>query len=125
MDLYREELMEYYRNPVNRGSMDSPTVEVDGDNPMCGDEVHLQLKIKDGVISDFKYDGEACAVSIAASAITSEEIIGKTVEEAKKFDKSALLDLIGVNLTTSRVKCATLILDALQNSIDEYEKRNS
>ncbi len=123
MDLYREELMEYYKNPANRGTMESPTIEVAGDNPMCGDELHLQLLIKDGVIEDFKYDGEACAVSIVAASITSEEIIGKTIDEAKKFDKEVLLDLIGANLTTSRVKCATLILEALDESIKKYEEQ--
>jgi nitrogen fixation NifU-like protein len=117
-DLYKEELMDIYKNPSHRGKMNDSTHQSQGKNPMCGDEIVLQLKIADGKIADAKFSGDACAVSIISSDLLAEHIIGKTVDEAKKLTKEDLLDIIGLNLTTSRVKCATLALDALQNALD-------
>ena len=117
-NLYKEELMELYRNPVNRGVLSSPTVSVTKNNPMCGDEVTLQLKIADGKIKSAKFDGAACAVSVISSEVLTEAIAGMEIEKAKKITKEELLEKIGLNLTTSRVKCATLALTALQNALE-------
>lgn len=120
-DIYREELMDIYKNPANRGHIPDPTVEVKEVNPMCGDELLLQLNISDNKITDAKFDGMACAISVVSASILTEELKGKTLKEAEKIDKQKLLDLIGITLTTSRVKCATLSLDALRNAIKKYE----
>lgn len=120
-DLYREELMDIYRNPSNKGKLDDPTVAIDKKNPMCGDEINLQLKFKDDVVSDAKFDGSACAVSIIASSLLTDMIIGKTVKELKALTKDDLLNEMGLNLTTSRVKCATLVLEALQGALEIYD----
>lgn len=119
-NLYKEELMDVYKNPPHRGHMDEPTSEGDGANAMCGDQIHLQLKIADGVICDAKFSGDACAVSTIASSLLSEHIIGKIVDEARALDKEKLLELIGINLSTSRVKCATLVLSALQGALEGF-----
>jgi nitrogen fixation protein NifU and related proteins len=123
-DLYQEELMDMFKNPHNRGAMDDPSVSISKKNPMCGDELTLQLDIKDGVIKNAKFDGIACSVTIISSSILTDYLIGKTVEEVKKLSKDDLLKLINLNLTTSRVGCATLIFFALQDAIKNYEKRN-
>lgn len=120
-DLFRDELMDIYKNPMNQGQIDDHTHRSEGRNPMCGDEVNLQLKIADGKIKDAKFNGSACSVSIISSALLTEHIIGKTVEEAKKITKEDLLDMIGLNLTTSRVKCATLVLSALQGALEGFD----
>ncbi|PJA86722.1 MAG: Fe-S cluster protein [Candidatus Moranbacteria bacterium CG_4_9_14_3_um_filter_42_9] len=117
-NLYKEELMEVYKNPPNRGVLKNPTSKSTGKNPMCGDEILLQLKIAGGKIADAKFDGSACAVSVISSALLTEHIIGKTIEEAKKLSKEDLLQLIGLNLSTSRVKCATLVLNALHDALE-------
>jgi nitrogen fixation NifU-like protein len=119
-NLYREELMEVYKNTKARGKLPDPSVEVFQKNSMCGDEIILQLKIEKGIIKDAKFDGAACAVSIIASNFMLEAIIGKTIEKAQKITKENLLEMIGVNLTTSRIKCATLVLGALQNALKKY-----
>jgi len=121
--IYREQLMEHYKNPQNRGKMDNAQVEVVGNNPLCGDEISMQLKVEDSKIKDIMFDGSACAVTVASSSILTEAIKGKSLEEAKKMSKEELLDLLGVELTTSRVKCASLPLEALHNLIQMYESR--
>ncbi len=121
-NLYREELMEIYKHPHNRGSMTNPSVSVVKDNPMCGDQISFQLLIKDGVIKDAKYNGSACAVSIISSETLLVALKDKTVGQAGKLSKDDILDLVNLNLTTSRVKCATLCLDALHEALQTYEK---
>jgi len=115
--------MEHYKNPQNRGKMDDAQVEVAGNNPLCGDAISMQLKVEDGKIKDIMFDGSACAVTVASSSILTEAIKGKSLEEAKKMSKEELLNLLGVELTTSRVKCASLPLEALHNLIQMYESR--
>jgi len=122
--LYREELMEVYKNPKNRGKLQDPSVEVIEKNPVCGDELVLQLNVKEGIITEAKFEGMACAVSIISSNYLVESLIGKTLEAAKKITKDDLLAKIGMNLTTSRVACATLILTALKNALSKYEQKD-
>lgn len=119
-NIYREDLMEIYKDPVHRGTLAGATHESQGSNPACGDEITLQLKIADGRIIDAKFDGDACAVSVISTELLSEHIIGMTVAEAKALTKEKLLDLIGINLTTSRVKCAALALNALHGALEDF-----
>lgn len=123
-ELYREELMAVYKNPTHRGQVADPSVEVYKKNPMCGDELNLQLKIEDGKIVDAKFSGVACSVSVISSDLLLEHLKGKTVEEAKSLSKDDLLKLVGLNLTTSRVACATLVLKALEEALKKYESTN-
>lgn len=122
-DLYREELMEHYKTPNNRGRLAKPDIHVRQVNPMCGDEIDLDLVIKDGKITDVGFEGQACSVSVVSSSYLTEHIKGLSLEEVKKIDKDELLKMLDLNLSTSRVKCATLILEALQEAVTDYEKR--
>ncbi|KKS21513.1 MAG: NifU family SUF system FeS assembly protein, nitrogen fixation protein NifU [candidate division WWE3 bacterium GW2011_GWC1_41_7] len=125
-NLYREELMEVYKSTKNRGTLVSPSVEVLEKNPLCGDQIKLQFEIsEDGIITDAKFDGSACAVSVISSAYLMDNLVGKSIEHAKKLTKEDLMGLIGINLTTSRVKCATLALEGLKNAIGKYENGKS
>lgn len=119
--LDREDLMDVYKNPANRGALPGGNVVVSDSNPMCGDEITLNLDIKKNIIKDAKFSGSACAVSIISSDLLLEHIKGKTLEDVKKLEKDDLLKLLGLNLTTSRVKCAMLILTALKKGIKKYE----
>ncbi len=123
-EIYREELKEIYRNPAHKGTIKNATVSTHKSNSMCGDDVNLELKIENDKITDAKFNGNACAVSVISSDLLAEEIIGKTVEEAKKITKDDLLKLLDLNLTTSRVKCATLVLSALKDALNLYEEGN-
>ena len=123
-ELYREEFMEIYKNPSNRGSMSLPTITSRGVNSMCGDELDLYLNVQDGIIVDAKFESVSCSVSIVSASILTEILIGKTIAQAKEITKEELLSLIGVNLSTSRVKCATLALETLKKGIEEYESKS-
>ena len=119
-NLYREELMEIYKHPSNKGVLTNPSVSVHKNNPLCGDEVNVQLSIENNIIKDVKYNGSACMVSIVSSSLISDFIKGKTINEVQKISQDDVLHIIGINLTTSRIKCATLVLDALQEAIKNY-----
>jgi nitrogen fixation NifU-like protein len=124
-DLYREELMDVYKHPQNRGYIRDPSVEVFEKNPMCGDELTLQLKLQNDVIEEAKFYGNACVVSVVASEFLTEKLIGLTVDEASKLTKDDLLQMLNLNLTTSRIKCATLSLTALKKALAKYSKTQS
>jgi len=121
-DLYRSELMEIYKDPTHKGHLANPSIVLEKQNAFCGDHLNLTLKIKNNIIEDAKFDGEMCFVSIIGADFLLEEIIGKTIEEAKKIDQKKLLELIDLNLSTSRIACATLTLKALQEALTKYEK---
>lgn len=121
-ELYREELMDLYRHPQHAGTLSQPSVSVDQHNRFCGDHLHLSLTIQNQVITQAKFSGQSCMVSTVASEILLDFIQNKTLAEAKTITKEKLLSLLNLNLTTSRIACATLILDALQHAITEYEQ---
>jgi len=115
--------MEIYKNPMNQGKIEHPSIVEHGVNEACGDEMDLFLKIENGKIVDAKFEATSCSVGVVSSAILTDEIKGKSIAEAKTLTKKDLLELIGVNLTTSRVKCATLPLETLMKGIEEYERK--
>jgi nitrogen fixation NifU-like protein len=123
-ELYREELLELVRHPINKGKILNPTVSAHKTNLLCGDEVTVHLLIVDDKIKEVKHEGQACAVSIISSSLLSEHVQNMSVVKAKKITKTEVLDLIGVNLTTSRVKCAVLFFDALQESLSQYNSHH-
>ncbi len=122
MDIYREELLELYKNPHNKGAIKDPTVSVDEKNPYCGDEIELQLKIEKDVITEAKFDGPACMISVISSQMLTEHIVGKSLDEVRSITKKDLLAMVNINLSTSRVQCATLVLKALTKALEEYEQ---
>lgn len=115
--------MDIFKNPHNKGKINTPSVSVSKKNPMCGDELILDLEIENDVIKNAKFDGSACSVSVISASIMTDFLIGKNLSEVKKITKEDLLKLINLNLTTSRVACATLIFTALEEAISKYEKR--
>lgn len=122
-DLYKEEIMDIFKNPARKGSISDADVSSSKKNPMCGDDIVVQLKVEDGVIKDARFDGSACLVTIVSSEVLLEHLIGKTLEEAKNFSKEDLLGMLNLNLTTSRIGCATLALIAVKKAIEDYEKK--
>ena len=102
--------------------MQNPSVAVSQKNPMCGDEIYLQLNIENNKIADAKFDGAACMISIVSSSLLTQTLKGKTIKEVKNISKDNLLEMLGINLTTSRIKCATLVLEALTTALNKYEK---
>jgi len=121
MSIYREAIMDHYKEPRNFGKLDEYNVECFDQNPLCGDKVKIYLKVEDGKIKDIKYEAEGCAISISAASMLSEEIKGKTVDNIKSLERDDILDMIGLKLTPMRIKCALLSLVAIKKGLNKNE----
>lgn len=119
---YSSDLLELYKDPNYRGTLTTATNRIDGHNPFCGDRIHLDLQITDGMIEDARYQGEMCFVSSIGAEFLLEAVIGKSVATAQAIDQQQLLALLQLNLSTSRIACATLALKALQEALTAYQK---
>ena len=114
--LYREVILDHYKNPRGHGVIDDPDAEAEGQNPLCGDEVSIYVAFgEDGeTIDDVKFSGRGCAISQAATSMLMEMAKGRTAEQVATLDKDELLAEIGVPLTPVRLKCAMLGLTTLK-----------
>ncbi|MBJ7455455.1 MAG: SUF system NifU family Fe-S cluster assembly protein [Thermoleophilia bacterium] len=138
-DLYQDLILDHYRRKRGEGSLDSPTVAVDQNNPLCGDEIHLELNIVDGVVTEIAHTGEGCSISQASMSMMSEALVGKSLDEAlevvehfrmvmhgsEQGDEDRLGDAIaleGVAKYPVRVKCALLGWMAAKDAIQTYRR---
>ncbi len=110
-------IIEHYKNPQNFGHLENPDIVHEEGNPSCGDQIRIELKIEDNRIADVRFSGRGCAISQAAASILTEEIKGKTLDEVKEFDKQKMLDLLGIELSAMRLKCALLALKVVKAGI--------
>jgi nitrogen fixation NifU-like protein len=98
-DLYREVIIEHYKNPSYRGHLDPHDITFADNNPLCGDHIEVTLRVNDkGFVSDARFDGHGCAISQASADLLIESIIGKPLEDVKKLNRQDVLDLLGIDL---------------------------
>jgi nitrogen fixation NifU-like protein len=116
-DLYRDYILEHYRRPHNFGVLDDATATQEGANPLCGDRITLQLRVTDGQIAGVGFTGRGCAISQASASLLTDEIKGKLVDAAAGMTSSDVLDLLGIDISPARMKCALLSLETLQGAI--------
>ena len=117
-DLYREIIIDHYKNPQYRGHLDPNDIHFEDDNPLCGDHIEVTLCVDEtGKVTDGRFDGRGCAISQASADLLIESIIGKPVEEVKKLSKQDVLDLLGIELGPVRLKCALLPLKVLKAGV--------
>ncbi|KMY43257.1 nitrogen fixation protein NifU [Bacillus sp. FJAT-27916] len=136
-NLYRQVIMDHYKNPRNKGSLEGDSLVIDMNNPTCGDRIHLTLQVEDGIVKDAKFDGEGCSISMSSASMMTQTIKGKSVDEAMKLasifsdmmqgkdydednlDLGDIEALQGVNKFPARIKCATLAWKAMEKGLKE------
>ncbi len=116
-DLAQANILDHYKHPRNHGTLEYPTASREEINPLCGDKIRLDLLIKDGVVEDLRFTGRGCTISQAAVSMLTEALKGQPVEAAKAFGKDNVLDLLGIPIGYTRMKCALLGLKALKVGI--------
>ncbi len=118
-DLYREVILDHYKNPGYKGTLDPADISFEDENPLCGDHLRIDLRVDDqGTITDARFSGHGCAISQASADLLLESIIGKNVEDVKKLTKEDILDLLGIEeLGPVRLKCALLSLKVLKGGL--------
>lgn len=122
MDLYAENILDHFQHPRHKGALTTPTITLDDANPLCGDKLKLDLQIEKNVegnatIKDIGFEGSGCAISQAAMSMIAEELYGKTLDDAEKLSKENVYEMLGVPLSTARVKCALLSYTLLKKAL--------
>jgi len=117
-DLYREVIVERYKNPAYRGKLDPHDISFEDENPLCGDQIRIDLRVDDQeIVTEAAFSGHGCAISQASADLLLESIVGKSLEEIKKLEKNDLLELLGIELGPVRLKCALLPLKVLKAGV--------
>ena len=118
MDLYREIILDHYKNPRNFGHIEAPSASAEAYNATCGDRIVMELRVnKKRIIEEVRFSGVGCAISQAAASLLTEKVLGLTASRVLQMKSQDMLSLVGTTLTPSRVKCATLPLEVLHKAI--------
>ncbi|WP_407272557.1 Fe-S cluster assembly sulfur transfer protein SufU [Radiobacillus sp. PE A8.2] len=138
--LYRQVIMDHYKKPRNRGKLDDESMTIDMNNPTCGDRIQLHLQVDDGIVTDAKFEGEGCSISISSASMMTQAIKGQTVDDALNMSKvfsSMMLGedidesdlelgdieaLQGVSKFPARIKCATLAWKAMEKGVSDQKE---
>lgn len=119
-DLYRQQILDHYKNPRNYGDLDGATVSHTGENPMCGDTIEMDIALDDEeeIIEQVAFSGDGCAISQAAASMLSEHLQGMTVAEVRAMDRDDIVEMLGVDISPMRVKCAVLAEKVAQDGLE-------
>ena len=114
--LYRDYILDHYKHPRNFGTLDPHDLDWHDHNPLCGDELGVHVRLEDGKVADLRFHGQGCAISQAAASIVSDELIGKPVDELPELSADWLIDLLGIDISPTRRKCALLSLKVMRGA---------
>ena len=123
-DIYRENIMDHYKNPRNFGKLKTANIEYRDYNPICGDEITIQIEIQNDKVKDVKFIGKGCAISMATASILTEELKGKSIKDVEKLKNEDILKMIGIDVSPSRIKCVLLSLSAIKKGMKLGEKND-
>ena len=115
--LYKEIVLDHYKNPHNFGELDPADYTAEDSNPLCGDQIRIDLRVADNIVTDIKFSGRGCAVSMASTSILTDMVLGQPLAEVRKITRDDLLEEIGIPVSPARLKCATLGLNVLNLSL--------
>jgi len=117
-DLYRELIIDRYQNPLYRGTLDPHDITFEDANPLCGDEIRVDLRVNDqGMVTEAAFSGHGCAISQASADLLMESVVGKPLENVKHLSKEDILEMLGIQLGPVRLKCALLSLKVLKAGV--------
>ncbi|MFQ5870822.1 MAG: Fe-S cluster assembly sulfur transfer protein SufU [Candidatus Geothermarchaeales archaeon] len=120
-EIYKEIILDNYRNPRNFGDLEDPDIEHKDYNPLCGDELRFQIKLdEDQRVSEVRFTGQGCAISQASASMLTERIQDMTLDEIRALEKKDILDMLGINVSPTRLKCALLPLKVVKLGVYEY-----
>ena len=111
---YREYILDHYKNPRNFGRIEAPDITHEEYNPLCGDMVGMDFRLRDGVIEEVMFHGRGCAISQASASLMTERLKGMTLDEARGLSKEDVLEELGIDISPARLKCALLSLKVLK-----------
>ncbi|WP_115865313.1 Fe-S cluster assembly sulfur transfer protein SufU [Halorussus litoreus] len=122
-DMYRQQILDHYKNPRNCGEIEEPTYTHAGENPMCGDEIRIDVELDDDeeVIERVAFRGDGCAISQASASMLTGKLQGMTVVEMQELDRDDVVDMLGVDISPMRIKCAVLAEKVVQDGAKIYE----
>lgn len=116
-DLYRDQILEHYKRPHNFGRLEDFDLEYEDTNPFCGDEQHVYIKLDENDrVEEVSFEGQGCAISTAATSLLTDELVGRTREELLRLPKQEVLDLLGIDISATRMKCAMLGLKIVKSA---------
>ena len=122
-DMYRQQILDHYKNPRNYGELEDPDIEHVGENPMCGDTIKMFVELADDgdTIARVRFVGDGCAISQASASMLSGELRGESLEAVEAMDRDDIIDMLGVELSPMRIKCAVLAEKVAQDGIAIYK----
>ncbi len=122
-DMYRQQILDHYKNPRNYGELEDPDIEHVGENPMCGDTIKMFVRLDDDgeTIERVSFVGDGCAISQASASMLSGALRGKSLDEVEAMDRDDIIDMLGVELSPMRIKCAVLAEKVAQDGIKIYK----
>lgn len=119
LEIYKEHIIDLYKHPHNKGTLENPTHECLKNNPLCGDEIKIQLQIKDDKIINVKFDGVGCTISMASTSMLTDKIKEMKMKDVRELTKEDILEMLHIPISPVRLKCALLSLDTLKGALEK------